>query len=1217
MDYPSFILRERPKSYIIVVEYCSILLCEFLNKAGDFVRKRIRQMARGKFEYTKPVLSFSEDSIELEVMENSDYSGDFSITASDDVLLRGVVYSTNARMECLTPQFEGREIKVRYQFHGKGLAEGEAQKGDFVIVCNQREYSLSFCASISKRYAKSSVGVIETLYDFTNLAKENWEEAYQLFYHKSFPNIIKKKELKESMIYRGIVSAKPSNQNLEEFLVGIRKKEPIHFSIAKTEYDYANLEATHKETVEISKDQWGFLSIEVSATGDFLQISKSVLTTEDFIGSSCIYEFYIDYDKLHEGKNPGYLTFVGPYQSITIQITASKAKTVDRKEREAHLDIRECRVGIMELYQAYRLKRIVTGVWANETIEILDHLHAMLPEEPMYLLMKAQVLIINRQRQEAEWILDDFKREWIDRKAPVWGYYLYLMTLMEREPSYVDRMTREIEVIFRENPDSVMLFWVLSFLEEEYYNNNAHKLKAIEYWVLKGCSSPYLYLEAYYLIWQDPYLLTKLDKFEIRILRWAIRHKAITKDISIQIFQIVEASKSFDPVMYKLLCAAYEVNPKPANIGIICSYLIKGQQFDKCYHKWYEQGIELELRITGLYEAYLLSMDEREIVTVPKIIQMYFQYESKVPYRKLAVLYNNIIAGKDSNPEMYHKYRRTMGRFAMEQVEQEHMDDNLAVLYRDMLELGLVNEEIAHALSHILYTHKLYVADERMVRAFIYQRQLRDPQIVPISDQTAYFQLYSKEYVILFEDAKGRRYAGSISSRIEPLMDAAMFEEKCMALAPNELSYVVSYFDSRQTYLTFVPGDKRFFRRILFATDLSPEYQAEIVPEIVRFYQTEEYDETLKEYLDETDFSWMPANTRRFMMELLTQNHKYEKAYAMVLDFGVDQVGSASKVALASYMIHTLGGEEDDALSVLIQQAFYAGKYNEEMLTYMCRYYNGPTDRMRDLWKAAKEFEVEAFELEERVLVQMMYAENILPEADSIFESYYENGGRELIVLAYLSYRAHEYFVNGVETEDFVFDMIEARYAYHMELNDACKLALLKHYSKKAQFDDAQYKIEDELLSEYTCRNMNFAFFKKLDHRLVQKYHFYDKMFLEYRTNPRNHVILHYSRDEDGEQFIAEDMPDVYDGIFVKAFVMFFGEIVQYYISEEYGNEVSVTESSRIANNDVYGENDESRYNLLNQMMISNTLQDEAALYHNMKQYAGYQEVTDKLFTLL
>ena len=195
--------------------------------------------------------------------------------------------------------------------------------------------------------------------------------------------------------------------------------------------------------------------------------------------------------------------------------------------------------------------------------------------------------------------------------------------------------------------------------------------------------------------------------------------------------------------------------------------------------------------------------------------------------------------------------------------------------------------------------------------------------------------------------------------------------------------------------------------------------------------------------------------------------------------------------------------------------------------------------------------------------------------------------------------------------------MIEARYLYHMELNDACRLALLKHYADLPNISGEQYRIEDELLAEYTCRNMNFAFYKKLDHRLMLKYHFYDKVFLEYRANPRKHVVLHYSRDEDGENFVAEDMPDVYDGIFVKAFVMFFGETVQYYISEEYQNEVEVTESNRITNNDIYSEDDESRYNLLNQMLISTTLQDDQSLYHNMKQYAGFDAVTKKIFTTL
>lgn len=102
-----------------------------------------------------------------------------------------------------------------------------------------------------------------------------------------------------------------------------------------------------------------------------------------------------------------------------------------------------------------------------------------------------------------------------------------------------------------------MLFWVLSFLEEEYYNNSAHKLRAIAHWVMSGCVSPYLYLEAYDLISHDPYLLTKLGRFEVRILRWAIRHQVLTKELAAQIFEVVEMNQGFHPVHFELMQAAY------------------------------------------------------------------------------------------------------------------------------------------------------------------------------------------------------------------------------------------------------------------------------------------------------------------------------------------------------------------------------------------------------------------------------------------------------------------------------------------------------------------------------------------------------------------------------------------------------------------------------------------------------------------------------------
>jgi len=249
------------------------------------------------------MLSLPEEELSVTVIEGQEFTGNFAVKSTNHIPVRGIVYSTNPRMECLTPQFEGEEVRIRYQFHSKGLVEGEVEKGDFVIVCNQSVHSLSFCVSVSRLYAETSEGPVRSLYDFTCLAKEHWNEAYQLFYHKGFSNIIKSKEVKEAMLYRGICAAKPSPQNMEEFLIGIRKKKPISFTMDATSCVLNAVTEVQQQTVEIKKDEWGYLEVHISSDADFIRLSEEKITTEDFLGSSYLYKYLIDYDKMHAGNN--------------------------------------------------------------------------------------------------------------------------------------------------------------------------------------------------------------------------------------------------------------------------------------------------------------------------------------------------------------------------------------------------------------------------------------------------------------------------------------------------------------------------------------------------------------------------------------------------------------------------------------------------------------------------------------------------------------------------------------------------------------------------------------------------------------------------------------------------------------------------------------------------------------------------------------------------
>ena len=842
------------------------------------VRARIGQIAAGRFNSTKPILAFSEETIDLSVIEGRSEAGSFVIESTNQIKIRGIVYSTNPRMECLNPHFEGEKVRIRYQFNSKGLTEGDACEGKFVIVCNQIEYSLSFCARITRLYAEASTGAVKSLSDFTRLAASNWDEAYHLFYNRNFLNTIPYDHVYDRLAYEGFACARPSGQNMEEFLIGVNQKQPVSISVDKSEEIFMASKEPQSGCFTITKENWGYTEIRLRTDWEFIKLSKPVLTLDDFIGKTYLYEYIIDASAMHAGRNFGRIYIDGAYQSFTIDITAGVKDDDSISDAAVTKDIKECMVGIMELYTSFRLKRIVTGVWANETISILNHLHALMPDEPMYELMKAQAFIINRQRQEAKWILDDFKHSNPDKKTPIWGYYLYLMTLLEREPSYIDNMTHEVELIFYENPDSVLLFWVLLFLRDQYFDDSAGKLKDIKYWILRGCSSPYLYIEAYYLISQDPYLIKELSVFELRILSWAVKKKALTKELAGAIFEAVDLAGGFDNRVYELLTAAYEICPEAEYVGIICSYLIKGHKNDTCFHKWFELGIENKLRLTGLYESYLITMDDRQVSPVPKIIQMYFSYDNKLPYRKLAVLYNNIIAAKETEPEVYHKYRKAMGRFSMDQAQLGHIDDNLAVLYEDMLDLGFINEELSAAFSDIIFTHKLIVFDKRMVRAIIYQNEMKEPQIVPITDQCAYFELFSNDYVILFEDSRGYRYVKSISYRLQRLMDAEKYLDRCISLSPERPQYIVSHFKHVRDYSDFKKDDLKFFKPVFYSEAFSDYYKAFMGYRILKYCQLHDYEDYVRPFLQSIDFDILKKDARKYLIDMLVSNRLDRKS---------------------------------------------------------------------------------------------------------------------------------------------------------------------------------------------------------------------------------------------------------------------------------------------------------------------------------------------------
>jgi len=664
-----------------------------------------------------------------------------------------------------------------------------------------------------------------------------------------------------------------------------------------------------------------------------------------------------------------------------------------------------------------------------------------------------------------------------------------------------------------------------------------------------------------------------------------------------------------------LLLACYEVADTEEAVNAICSYLIKGQKYEKQYHKWYALGVEYEARITNLYEAYLLSADEAALEEIPKVVLMYFQYHNTLSYKQLALLYAYILRKKETQRDVYIKYRRNIEQFAMSQIEAGHMDDNLAVIYQEMLPLGILNKELAWKLSDILFVHKL-TTEERFVRGIIVQKQWKQMQYVQIIEGEAYFSAYTSDYCIVLQDKWGQLYADSNLYEEHPLLDADLYLNQAKELAPDAVPYLVYSFEEKMTGATFTAKDEAGVAVLLESQAVREEWKARVLPALVRHFAGKEMGGQTECFLQNANYKLMSAEDRRFMVEQLIENRFFNLAYEMLQQFGYDMIGSTYRVAICSYKITEGNYEEDEFLLGLAENTFCQDKYNDVILIYLCKFFNGTIRQMAKIWEAAGSFEIDTYDLEERIITQMLYTSDYMEQVTKIYESYCQGGGRELVCMAYLTYFSQLYLVKDALVHKHVFEQNQRRIETYQEVNAVQKYALLKYYATLEQLTKEQYDVADKLLLECTSQGISFGFFRRLDMRLQAKYQLYDKFYIEHRLKPGVYARIHYRVND--EAYREDEMREVYDGIYVKEVLLFFGDEVAYYITEtNKQKEQNATLSGQLENRDVYANQGENCYTLINEMLFNVTLQETETLKRDMLDYQKKKIGTESVFKLL
>lgn len=1202
------------------------------------MRKKIYRMSEDQFEMRKNKIVCSVEKIKEICTINEDFEGEFQISSSYDSPIRGVIYSTNPYVILKDVQFDGTNNTIKYMLKNCGFLKGDNLEGEFVIISNSDSKHLPYEISFSERKVSSSIGPINDLQDFTRLARENYIEANKIFHSDIFSSVLSEESLDTKLLYQGYKRSFPSLNNLEEFLVSCNLKERISFKISNNKVKFDSISENQKEEIVITKDNWGNLEIDVYSDSDFVTVEKNHIDSDYFLGSTLNYNYYIHKNRMHKGRNIARITFDSNNQHEELIIEA-KLEGDDTYVDYTYSDRKRRKVEFLKTYEEYRLRRITTGDWTNKSIELIDSFIAdiMSDEEDkisryqkykydieFFELMKAHCYIANKQRQEALWIIQNIKRDISDKKSVKWAYLLYLCTLIEKEPSYVDRLTHEIEVIFRQHPNDVRIFWFLLFLRDEYINNSNRKLKAVYQWLNNDYNTPYLYVEIYALYRQDPYLLTELSDTTINVLEWSRRHDAITEDMCMQFFALLGNVEEYSEKIYRICEYMYQVSPSTNNLEAIVNYLMRFSCYGKKYLKWYELCIYKEMKITGIYEAYLMCLEGEELISLPQIILMYFKYQSNISYDKKAIVYSNVILNKNEYPSIYNEYLRTIELFAIEQMQLGHINDSLAIIYQDVLDNGIINEDIASDIAPLLHTARITMV-RNVSRVMVVEEQLENPIVVPVQNKVAYVPIFSKNYKIFLEDSTGNVYANPLDYMCEFMLDGDDILDNLKIMSPTSMPYVLRYFEELKdsSLPKFLIGnddealkieDLHCVETFISSKEISKKYKNFLYPLIIYFLQKHGREEMIEKHLcEEVDYSIMDAKTLSYIITLFISIEMYDRAYYLITSYNGTCVDKKYINTLCEYMIkENLEEIDDDFFVSLCSNLIGNIKMSDYVVEFLNRKYVGPTEKMIELWVESKELLLESTKLEDRILVQMYYCEEIHEKAIDVFKSYMSGEYNRMLVEAIVTYYAHEYMIENVDSiDEFILAVIAKFYNRQDKMNDSSKIALMKYLCLKKNLDEDENNILDSLIREYIVKNVYFSFYKNVKKDLIVKYHLYDKVFVEYHGNPNERICIVSKKDK--EELVVEEMVEMYKGIYVKQFVVFFGDSIQYEIFKDGDNE-NVLKKDTVVFNDIVNERN-SRYDLINKMQSSLIYFEEADLLSEMKAYQGLDYVTKQIFS--
>ena len=179
-------------------------------------------------------------------------------------------------------------------------------------------------------------------------------------------------------------------------------------------------------------------------------------------------------------------------------------------------------IDYLKEFEYYCFKKTDLKTYAERNKKRAEQLWELCPDNQLYHLMQAAVLIRVGKNEDAEKILKKYERNPAlqFRNAPFRACFLYLAGLLTEDKIQRKNIVIQMQKLYQKNPTLPSLYWYLTQLDEGFEKNPEKKLAFLEKQWRLGCKQNLLYIEVIKTLREHPQIAGNMDDFLMQCYIW-------------------------------------------------------------------------------------------------------------------------------------------------------------------------------------------------------------------------------------------------------------------------------------------------------------------------------------------------------------------------------------------------------------------------------------------------------------------------------------------------------------------------------------------------------------------------------------------------------------------------------------------------------------------------------------------------------------------------